>query len=583
MQISHSPRPTKEWTHKLKRWTNSEPVSTKSGDTFVTSMQRSLVKLDTATGQEVWHADVGTVLSASPVVASDETVVVVSRDRPESSVIGLDRESGAVKWKLPQQGRIRFGDRLLFTGDETSFTARNVDTGDVRWTMPLAERTDVFSTGPANDLYCHTDNRESNNLSRVEDQTGKVLWSKELTSEADVSFTPLGRPLIEHYDFRDEGNEIEVLNPITGQVAWFKEFQEERYQTYTSPDDRILTVAFDDSSEPTRVLVSHDALTGREQWKTELPPIGDITFAEDGTNLVSTARTRQNRSQSLISVDAKSGDKMWTFEPDVDRFTATYAEGDTVYLVGRKDIPESDRRYESIIFALDKESGEKKWEKNVGQRPGEPKVHPSGKILFPIGLNRLICLDAETGAGEWYHQVDSQLEIAPDFTSDGRILTCDMEGQVAALSLDSQTAMPGDPPPNSDRDHGMPVATRGWSQKPLGEGTATILGQRTKVIGHDYTGDGDFDQRKTMLVADRNGDGEITDFDLGDMPTLATLTALDQNGDGFVFGEELEDLSLRAWFDRDHDGHISEGDYIDRPHGQHSYDLREMIDLERFT
>ena len=123
-------------------------------------------------GKELWTQDVGPFKSVqgqgtSPVVVGDVVVLANDQEGPKSSLLGFDRRTGAMQWKVerastdkaamstPVVFRPRDGSppQVVFTTKEPGFTAVDPKSGQVVWEVPkaLGART-VGSPVAADDL-----------------------------------------------------------------------------------------------------------------------------------------------------------------------------------------------------------------------------------------------------------------------------------------------------------------------------------------------------------------------------------------------------------------------------------------------
>jgi outer membrane protein assembly factor BamB len=138
--------------------------------TFADSKQYLVVAL-THDGKEVWRADLGPFraghgFGASPVV--HEGVVAVPNDQDgTSSLVGVDRDSGKVLWKVPRKSKATYSTpcvyrpegrpaELVFTNYEHGVTSIDPKTGKVNWELDVFDKrhleTAIASPVVAGDL-----------------------------------------------------------------------------------------------------------------------------------------------------------------------------------------------------------------------------------------------------------------------------------------------------------------------------------------------------------------------------------------------------------------------------------------------
>ena len=324
-----------------------------------------------------------------------------------------------------------------------------------------------------------------------------------------------------------------------------------------------------------------DSKTGEVRWSSELPPFERVELAQNGLLVAKTAKsnpeTWERYAHDLVALDPGTGEKKWSFQPNIDRWQGTHLKQTGVYVSGRRDIEGSDTRYRSVLFAVDQDTGEKKWEYDFGLDHRKIVEDPEeGRLYVSVGENKVVCLDCDTGEALWHVKSDTAVLAADKLTPDGRLLLTDLNGNVAAVSQDSPLAIPGDAPQDPGRDFGMPTISRGYSAQHMMEHTKTVMGKEQNVILWDSENDQKVEGYEPIMIRDVDGDGKYTNNDLSDIPSREYLTSLDSDNNGILVGKELKNIGLAWWSDRDKDGKLGgEDDYI--------RDSREsLIDLERF-
>jgi outer membrane protein assembly factor BamB len=109
-------------------------------------------------GKEVWRADLGPFraghgFGASPV-AHDGVVVVPNDQDGPGTLVGLDRNTGKVRWKVPRKGRASYSTpcvyrpagrppELIFTSYEHGVTSVDPQTGRVNWELDVFDKRHV--------------------------------------------------------------------------------------------------------------------------------------------------------------------------------------------------------------------------------------------------------------------------------------------------------------------------------------------------------------------------------------------------------------------------------------------------------
>lgn len=136
--------------------------------------EQLVVALDHS-GKEIWRIDLGPYkgghgFGASPIVHEDVLVVPNDQDGP-SSLIGLERDTGKVRWKVPRQGKSSYitpcvhqpksgPAELIFTNWDHGFTSIDPKTGTKKWELNIFDKghteTAIGSPIVAGDLVLGT-------------------------------------------------------------------------------------------------------------------------------------------------------------------------------------------------------------------------------------------------------------------------------------------------------------------------------------------------------------------------------------------------------------------------------------------
>jgi outer membrane protein assembly factor BamB len=592
--VSFEEKKPTDWSTQIDRWTDAAPVEGDHGDVFVTGLQHKLYNFDMATGRLNWQSDVGDMLYDGPRKASDETVVLNSHAHgaERDLIIGVDSGDGHVKWSYEQNswGGSQIKDGTVYLHREEGYTAIDSDSGDIKWTYPVQNhaRTDL-TMSPTGDLFlCEDRDDQLRRFFKVNRETGEREW-EILADASDVGFSPDGKLGVRHYkqkDFDPIASLFEVRSPETGEKIWDVDRLGVNYISDFTPDGRVVTRKFTDYDAPFHQVESRDAQNGELQWEVDLPPIMSLETDVDGVHYAKTSKrnveTGERYGLSFVALDPADGNKKWDFTPDVDEWQNTHFKENAVYISGRRNIGDSDR-YRSALFALDKETGEKKWEYDFGLDHREIIEDPvRSRLYVKVGESKLVCLDQESGRALWHMESDSQLDVNPALTKDGRVLVTDLNGRSAALSDTSHLVKPGDSTSDSDKDYGMPVATRGYSADYLMEASREILGRQRSVVTTDGDHNGKSETWDQVLIRDNNGDGQFTNEDLSTLPDRAFLESLDVDKNGILVGDEIANEPLTWWRDLDDDGQIGGDEFFRTGREESLIDLERLHETRRF-
>lgn len=586
---------SKAWENQIDRWADAPPVLGDDGDVFVTGIQHRLYNLDAQTGDIKWQTDAGDLLYSPPQKGSDQTLVLNSHAHgaDRELLIGVDAKNGNVKWSYQQNkwGQTDIADGAVYSLLTQGFSSIDTDTGIINWSVPVDnEARSEPVLGPDGSIYLCEDDERLRNFSKLNSETGEKEWSI-YADDSSVSFSPDGFLGVRHSKYDDDfnviANQFELRSPETGQKLWTRDRMGLSYTTQFLDHDRLLMKSYEDWSDAHYTLESLDTKTGEVKWSKDLPPFAAVETASNGLLVTKSTKREQESGEvyghDLIALDPETGDKKWSFQPKIDEWQNTHMKETGVYVSGRRDIEGSDRRYRSVLFAVNQETGEKKWEYDFGLDHHQVIEDPESQRLYvSVGENKVVCLDSESGEALWHVKSDIAVEVSDELTADGRLLLTDLNGNVAAVSADSPVAIPGDVPQDPDKDHGMPVFTRGYSAQFLMEHSKPVLGKQQDVIVWDPEDDQKVEGWEPILIRDVNGDGEYTNADLQNIPDRAYLESLDADQNGLLLAEEIDDLGLVWWGDRDEDGQIGGDEYF-RDRNERLIDLERLHETERYS
>lgn len=274
---------------------------TVSGDTVYTAgYGGNVFAVDRETGATKWGTDIEStpndLIWSSPVVAGDTLIIgsasfqVFTPANPpfQGSVVGLDANTGKVKWRTP-----------VCTGDCTGvsvWSTAAVDTG-----LGLA----YIGTGQS---YSEPAGPMSDSLVAIDYKTGKIAWHHQYTAgdvfndthpdgkDADLGaspnlFTAGGERLV---GCGDKGGSYKVFDARTGKPVWSKELVKgttlggvEHTTAYAdgtvyAVGNTELTATSRADARPTAAkLFALDAADGRIKWQQDLPDggFGGVTVA----------------------------------------------------------------------------------------------------------------------------------------------------------------------------------------------------------------------------------------------------------------------------------------------------------------
>lgn len=209
-----------------------------------------------------------------------------------------------------------------------------------------------------------------------------------------------------------------------GSVWSFSEASTETGHEFATPavaDGRVYvpegTIA-PEGGAATAYLTALDATNGEVEWQFSLggTNVVDDAVLADGTLL-------QRFGGVLVAVDASSGAERWRLAADVDT-RPTVSDG-RVFVVGQGS-------NESVLYAVEIESGERLWEREFEVGSGGHPVQPAVADGTVYNVEwELTALDAATGRARWAVPTDRAVGAAPTVTEEGIFLSTEENGILA--------------------------------------------------------------------------------------------------------------------------------------------------------
>lgn len=278
-----------------------------------------LSMLDSATGTVRWRYESGYRRLARPVEAGGAAFLLDA----EANLIALDAATGAVRWRhttgleptapgttrgmppLPADGVV------YLIAPDGRLVAVEADSGTVRWEMPGLGREwgSVLVAGriafAVNDV----------GVTAVDTATGRQLWSRKppgnwfsascLTVHGDTAYA-LGE------------DRLEAVDASTGTHRWTATIPAARFRTWADNGRAIhpcnpLVLADGAIYVGHQSLVSLDAATGQRRWTVDTDMHSAPVLA-DGV-LYLTVSGQDDRPPSLLTLDARTGERKATWTP----------------------------------------------------------------------------------------------------------------------------------------------------------------------------------------------------------------------------------------------------------------------------
>ncbi|MFC7072458.1 PQQ-binding-like beta-propeller repeat protein [Halovenus rubra] len=196
---------------------------------------------------------------------------------------------------------------------------------------------------------------------------------------------------------------IHSLDPSDGTERWRAESGQNGRTPAVTPVLSAETAYVAWNKEGEAGLSALDLSDGSEQWWLDsINPISSPTLVE-GTIYVSALESGKSLIKAILAVDAADGRVLWRFPTGQMSPTPAVADG-TVYVGGGK---------ESIVYAIDAETGDKQWEFPTADRVHMPPTVVDETVYIASDFaDRLYALDATEGTETWSKEMNVSASVA---------------------------------------------------------------------------------------------------------------------------------------------------------------------------
>jgi outer membrane protein assembly factor BamB len=307
----------------------------------------------------------------------------------------------SVKWKFQTEGKI-YSSPVLYDGvsffgsTDDYFYAVDNQKGTLKWKFKTAG--DVNSTAA---IYNNTAffNSADGSLYAVNISDGKLKWEFKTKGEKvyDTWDYYLSSPVIYNnivYFGSGDGN-LYAINLKDGSLKWKYNTKGIIHATPAIDKDTIYIGNYEG------YFYAIDAATGKKKWSFKT--VGDTWFPKgevQGSASVSDGIVYFGcRDYNIYALDAEKGTGKWNFKVPNSWVISTPAIKDGIIYFGTSDA----QRY----YAMDAKSGEKKWEMQLNLNVfGSAAI--VGKSLYLGCFNgKLYNVDLDTGKINWTYQTEA--------------------------------------------------------------------------------------------------------------------------------------------------------------------------------
>jgi outer membrane protein assembly factor BamB len=340
-------------------------------------------------------------VEASPVIGLDGTIVIGADD---GKVYAIDGVTGVIRWAITVQSQ-----------GVDSTAAIGVD-----GTVYVGAGNSVVALYPS---------------------TGAEKW--RFATTGDVESSPTVGPDGTLYVGADDAK-VYALNATTGALKWFFVFPDGS-DTDSSPALGADGTVYIGSGEGT--LYALDGQTGQLKWS--FIAVGEISGAPalgaDATVYFSAVNSAEAATLTY-AIDGASGLQKWVKSLPSDSATSVALGTDgTVFVAGVKlpDVLGDTAGLRAVVWALDGETGQQKWERLLeegSQGVSAPSLGADGTVYVHAekptaagGIGKLTAIDPLTGRVNWEFATGGSSNSSPAIGPDGTVYVGSDDGKVYAI------------------------------------------------------------------------------------------------------------------------------------------------------
>ena len=318
-----------------------------------------------------WSFDLnGGMATVEPLVADGTIYLAVTTKNSASSsegyVAAYDQREGAVVWKrddISRPGTPTLGDGTIYfdtygseDAEATGFYALDSNTGETKWhkekslgfTNPMVVGGTLFAD-------------VADGVAQLDPDTGDQLWKTDgVHGSACYADGTL---------FVGTGMAVDTGD---GSVHWDTSADDDELQTVA--DGTVYGVV--NTGKTNHAVTARSVDDGTVQWQTPIELsdywVGDQLTVADG-------RVYFHAGDTLLALDATSGETMWTHEANATLAGAVTVADGTLYAGGRAGSEAGD----AVLLAIDAASGDEQWRHEFGgwdARPARRPTHPSSSM-----------------------------------------------------------------------------------------------------------------------------------------------------------------------------------------------------------
>lgn len=317
-------------------------------------------------------------------------------------------------------------DSLYAASYDKTLVAYSLTDGDEIWEVDTGQPIVAGVAGNQELIFAVSINGTLLSYSRA---TGELMWQQNLSSEV------LSLPLVVNNIVvtRAIDGEVSARDTVTGNLIW-KYYLTEADLSVRGNADLLLLDRFVLATSSNGSLTLLDIETGESmistivsvgKGKTHVERISDLTATpsiNEGMLYVSSYRNE------TVAIDLKSGSVVWRSEHYSTQ--DIFSDNINVYLIDKN----------SVIYALDKRTGQVNWQTDVLEGRQLSPISGNGRVIVTLDFEgNMIVLDNSTGNLLGYEGMTAgRTYIAPFFIAENKMVIYSSEGDLQVITLEHQ-------------------------------------------------------------------------------------------------------------------------------------------------
>ncbi|KZN25553.1 hypothetical protein A4G99_03525 [Haladaptatus sp. R4] len=378
-----------------------------------------------------WEFDLSDDGIDLPLV-SDGTVYAITNIHDATSepykqtLYALDAATGTERWNVEvEAGGIQknFGSNNLAVADGRVYLSWNEDWGKGTRAFDAATGDEVWSIENGNSWLVLThdglvfeDAVGGRGLTSVSRKDGGVQWTQDFGSRFDGLVVATDDSVYVSVKSDDgQAGTLYSLSAATGETEWGREFEDVGVVELLATESDLFYDAFDE-------LLSLDPETGETVWSWTYTPQGEPENKYIDVRSVGDGRVHLHvESTQHHALDAETGDELWTKDLG-ERQQELVVSGDVVYYT-EAPAPDPDSTYDpspDSIVACDAETGER-ISKHTFENTLPEELIPVGNTIYmtAAGVDLVALTAAKSGDGSGDSSSDDSDEGGSDDSDDG--------------------------------------------------------------------------------------------------------------------------------------------------------------------